>query len=228
MNEWLQNDTRAYEPSTAATYQHVDYTNSLTITFWMCLKGTWQDWGGRWKHRTAFHAALAHFIKELGIVYAHSPQRIVYTTDHLRSATESDTSARSPMSPPPPWRQRGDSSSNRSNRSDPSGRDGQQQAQLPSGREDSGLTLHENQSTHSSHETAVSDTLGPLLEERNGEGESASQDPTTGTSTGIERHKSVLGFRAPSHGRRSSSRPREGLAARRRVGFDQKNWSMGT
>lgn len=44
---------------------------------------TWQDWGLRSARKTAFHAAVQHYCRELGIVCYKSPQPVIWGDPNL-------------------------------------------------------------------------------------------------------------------------------------------------
>lgn len=78
---------------------------AIEITVGMAHRANWQNWGERWEHRTAFHAALLHFSKELGITYVASPQPVQYWQEDLDAEPIYDDDdllgddLRSPLSP---------------------------------------------------------------------------------------------------------------------------------
>jgi len=79
MNEWLRTEEhRWYDPSTTISLQHIHYQRHLEITIGIGHNGNWQDWGLRLARKTAFHAAVQYFSRQLGIVAAESPIPIVY------------------------------------------------------------------------------------------------------------------------------------------------------
>lgn len=51
------------------------------------LHRTWQDWGLRCSRKTAFHAAVQHYTRQLGIVYFESPVPVVKYNPELYLAT---------------------------------------------------------------------------------------------------------------------------------------------
>ena len=65
----------------------------------------WQDWGERWNRRTAFHAALVHYTKEIGITFVNSAQPVQYWQEDLDNPVAGDDDVedlddmRSPLSP---------------------------------------------------------------------------------------------------------------------------------
>ena len=98
MNEWLQTEERRwFEPSTSIAFQHIHYQRHLELTIGIGHNGydpatfstrgayvkfyiysNWQDWGLRLARKTAFHAAVQYFCRQLGIVAAESPIPLVY------------------------------------------------------------------------------------------------------------------------------------------------------
>ncbi|KAF7978317.1 hypothetical protein HWV62_929 [Athelia sp. TMB] len=74
MNEWLQTEeNRWFETSTSLTFQTIDFQRHLTITMAFGHNGTWQDWGLRNARKTAFHAAVQYYCRELGIDAHEAP-----------------------------------------------------------------------------------------------------------------------------------------------------------
>ncbi|KAH9813280.1 Mechanosensitive ion channel-domain-containing protein [Melampsora americana] len=77
MNDWLQTDEqRRFEPGTAAVIQHLVNQQYIEITFGMIHRENWQDWGARWNRRTAFHAAINYYSRQLGITFYGSEQPV--------------------------------------------------------------------------------------------------------------------------------------------------------
>ncbi|EGG04448.1 uncharacterized protein MELLADRAFT_117083 [Melampsora larici-populina 98AG31] len=77
MNDWLQTDEqRRFEPGTAAVIQNLVNQQYIEITFGMIHRENWQDWGGRWNRRTAFHAAINYYSRQLGITFYGSEQPV--------------------------------------------------------------------------------------------------------------------------------------------------------
>lgn len=116
MNEWLQTEeNRWFEPSTGVTLQKIEFQRHLEITMGIGHNGcvptrarapsrppltltrrarrTWQDWGLRMARKTAFHAAVQHYSRQLGIVAHASPMPVVYA--------DADTHAFAPPTPTP-------------------------------------------------------------------------------------------------------------------------------
>ncbi|KAI9621915.1 hypothetical protein H4Q26_015350 [Puccinia striiformis f. sp. tritici PST-130] len=85
MNLWLQTDEqRRFEPGTACLIQSLDQ-QFIEITLAMTHRENWQDWGARFARRTAFHAALNYYTRQLGISYHNSEQPIeIYNVDEFR------------------------------------------------------------------------------------------------------------------------------------------------
>lgn len=80
MNLWLQTDEqRRFEPGTACVIQSLVNQQYMEVTIGMTHRENWQDWGGRWNRRTAFHAALNHYTRELGITFYNSEQPVELT-----------------------------------------------------------------------------------------------------------------------------------------------------
>ncbi|KAF8211527.1 Mechanosensitive ion channel-domain-containing protein [Mycena galopus ATCC 62051] len=84
MNTWLSTEqNRWFVPSTSIALQHIDFQRYLEFTMGFGHNGTWQDWGLRQARKTAFHAAVQHYSRELGIVCYNSPQPIVWNDPNL-------------------------------------------------------------------------------------------------------------------------------------------------
>ncbi|KAJ6516274.1 Mechanosensitive ion channel-domain-containing protein [Mycena sanguinolenta] len=79
MNTWLSTEeNRWFVPGTSVTLQKIEFQRYLEFTMGFGHNGTWQDWGLRSARKTAFHAAVQHYSRELGIVCYNSPQPIVW------------------------------------------------------------------------------------------------------------------------------------------------------
>ncbi|KIJ70434.1 hypothetical protein HYDPIDRAFT_105154 [Hydnomerulius pinastri MD-312] len=92
LNEWLATEeNRSFQPTTSITLQNIAYQRHLEITIGIPHNSTWQDWGLRNSRRTAFHAAVQYYCRQLGITAYESPLPIVYA--------DADTQR---YTPPPP------------------------------------------------------------------------------------------------------------------------------
>jgi len=79
MNEWLQTEeNRWFEPSTSLVLQHIDFQRYLECTMAIGHNGNWQDWGLRLTRKTAFHAAVQYYCRQLGITFHESTIPVVY------------------------------------------------------------------------------------------------------------------------------------------------------
>ncbi|KAJ3503863.1 hypothetical protein NLJ89_g8241 [Agrocybe chaxingu] len=79
LNDWLSTEeNRWFEPSTNITLQHIVYQRHLELTIGIGHNGNWQDWGLRLARKTAFHAAVQYYCRQLGIVGYEAPLPIVY------------------------------------------------------------------------------------------------------------------------------------------------------
>ncbi|KZS97573.1 hypothetical protein SISNIDRAFT_405172 [Sistotremastrum niveocremeum HHB9708] len=77
MNEWLATEqNRWFQPSTSVTLSQIDFQKSLVITMGIGHNGTWQDWGLRNARKTAFHAAVNYYCRQLGITCYNSTQPV--------------------------------------------------------------------------------------------------------------------------------------------------------
>ncbi|KAF8640037.1 hypothetical protein AX17_001279 [Amanita inopinata Kibby_2008] len=112
LNDWLSTEeNRWFEPSTNITFQHIVYQRYLELSIGIGHNGkvllidplsrftrtpfvhrNWQDWGLRLARKTAFHAAVQHYCRELGIVGYEAPLPIVFAN----ASTESYDPSRSP------------------------------------------------------------------------------------------------------------------------------------
>ncbi|KAI0637907.1 Mechanosensitive ion channel-domain-containing protein [Trametes polyzona] len=77
--KWLETEeNRWFQPSTSVTLQHIDYQRHLEITIGIPYNSNWQDWGLRLQRRTAFHAAVNYYCRQLGIVAYKSPLPVAF------------------------------------------------------------------------------------------------------------------------------------------------------
>ncbi|KAF7331844.1 EF-hand domain-containing protein [Mycena kentingensis (nom. inval.)] len=99
MNKWLSTEeNRWFVPSTGVTLQHIAFQRYLEFTMGIGHNGTWQDWSLRNARKTAFHAAVQHYCRELGIECYNSPQPIIWTDPNTVAAVSSPYD---PLSPSP-------------------------------------------------------------------------------------------------------------------------------
>ncbi|KAF9055375.1 hypothetical protein BDZ89DRAFT_937937 [Hymenopellis radicata] len=92
LNEWLSTEEkRWFEPATSVVLQNVKNQRYLEITIGCGHNGTWQDWGLRCSRKTAFHAAVQYYCRQLGIIGFEPPRPIVYA--------DADTMTYAPLSP---------------------------------------------------------------------------------------------------------------------------------
>lgn len=104
LNTWLSTEeNRWFEPSTSITLQNISYQKYLEITIGIGHNGNWQDWGLRNSRKTAFHAAVHYYCRQLGIVGCEAPMPIVYAdpvtgryTPHHTAGFEVDDDPRTP------------------------------------------------------------------------------------------------------------------------------------
>ncbi|KAF9481972.1 hypothetical protein BDN70DRAFT_991464 [Pholiota conissans] len=82
LNDWLSTEeNRWYEPSTNIMLRDISFQRYLEITIGIGHNGNWQDWGLHNTRRTAFHAAVHYYCRQLGIVGYEAPLPIAYVTD---------------------------------------------------------------------------------------------------------------------------------------------------
>ncbi|KAI1789003.1 Mechanosensitive ion channel-domain-containing protein [Ganoderma leucocontextum] len=79
LNNWLQTEpNRWYQPSTSVTLQHIHEQQFLEITIGIPYNSNWQDWGLHNTRKTAFHAAVNYYCRQLGIVAYNTPIPLAY------------------------------------------------------------------------------------------------------------------------------------------------------
>ncbi|KAF8623440.1 hypothetical protein AX15_006382 [Amanita polypyramis BW_CC] len=79
LNDWLSTEeNRWYQPSTNITLQHIVNQMYLEVTIPIGHNGNWQDWGLRLERKTAFHAAVQYYCRQLGIIGYEAPIPIVF------------------------------------------------------------------------------------------------------------------------------------------------------
>ncbi|KAJ7229071.1 Mechanosensitive ion channel-domain-containing protein [Mycena pura] len=84
INKWLATEeNRWFVPSTNITLQHIDFQRYLEFTMAIGHNGTWQDWSLRNARKTAFHAAVQYYCRELGIECYNSPQPVIWADPNL-------------------------------------------------------------------------------------------------------------------------------------------------
>ncbi|KAF8974747.1 Mechanosensitive ion channel-domain-containing protein [Flammula alnicola] len=79
LNDWLSTEeNRWFEPSTNIVLQNISFQRYLEITIGIGHNGNWQDWGLRNARKTAFHAAVQYYCRQLGLVGYEAPLPVVY------------------------------------------------------------------------------------------------------------------------------------------------------
>ncbi|KAF9268280.1 hypothetical protein L218DRAFT_1073600 [Marasmius fiardii PR-910] len=79
MNSWLSTEeNRWFEPATSIMLQNIEHQRYLEITIGVPHNGNWQDWGVRIARKTAFHAAVTYYCRQLGIVGYEAPLPVVW------------------------------------------------------------------------------------------------------------------------------------------------------
>ncbi|KAK7054886.1 hypothetical protein VNI00_003349 [Paramarasmius palmivorus] len=79
MNNWLSTEeNRWFEPATSIMVQNIKYQKYLELTIGMGHNATWQDWGARVTRKTAFHAAVQYYCRQLGIIGHEAPLPVVW------------------------------------------------------------------------------------------------------------------------------------------------------
>ncbi|KAF8558963.1 hypothetical protein OG21DRAFT_1503412 [Imleria badia] len=88
LNEWLATEAnRWFQPTTSITLQSISFQRHLEITITIPHNSTWQDWGLRNARRTAFHAAVQYYCRQLGITACESPMPLVYLDSDTQQYT---------------------------------------------------------------------------------------------------------------------------------------------
>ncbi|KAG1857229.1 Mechanosensitive ion channel-domain-containing protein [Suillus tomentosus] len=85
LNTWLSTEeNRWFQPTTSVVLQNISYQRYLECTVGISHNSTWQDWGLRNTRRTAFHAAVQYYCRELGITAYEAPMPITYADANTR------------------------------------------------------------------------------------------------------------------------------------------------
>ncbi|KAF8305933.1 hypothetical protein DL93DRAFT_2181438 [Clavulina sp. PMI_390] len=79
MNHWIDTDENRWFNTTSIMLQSISYQRSLEMTIGIAHNSNWQDWGQALTRRTAFHAAVNHYCREIGITFSNSPQPVYFT-----------------------------------------------------------------------------------------------------------------------------------------------------
>lgn len=91
LNQWLSTEeNRWFQPTTGVSLQNIVYQRYLTLTIGIPHNGNWQDWGLHNTRRTAFHAAVQYYSRQLGITGFEAPMPIVFNETEALSASQSD------------------------------------------------------------------------------------------------------------------------------------------
>ncbi|CAK5275829.1 unnamed protein product [Mycena citricolor] len=84
INSWLSTEqNRWFVPSTSIMIQKVAFQQYVEFTMAIGHNGTWQDWSLRNARKTAFHAAVQHYCRELGIDCYQAPQPVIWGDPNL-------------------------------------------------------------------------------------------------------------------------------------------------
>ncbi|KAI0370172.1 hypothetical protein BV20DRAFT_944607 [Pilatotrama ljubarskyi] len=90
--KWLETEeNRWFQPSTSVTLQHIDYQRYLEITIGIPYNSNWQDWNLRLARKTAFHAAVNYYCRQLGITAYKSPMPIAIADQDTGEVLMPDT-----------------------------------------------------------------------------------------------------------------------------------------
>ncbi|KAG2345149.1 hypothetical protein BDR05DRAFT_909272 [Suillus weaverae] len=85
LNTWLSTEeNRWFQPTTSVVLQNISYQRYLECTIGISHNSTWQDWGLRNTRRTAFHAAVQYYCRELGITACGAPMPITYADANMQ------------------------------------------------------------------------------------------------------------------------------------------------
>ncbi|KAI0791637.1 Mechanosensitive ion channel-domain-containing protein [Irpex lacteus] len=83
LNRWLETEkNRWFQPNTAIMLQNISFMRHLECTIGIPHNGNWQDWGLHNARRTAFHAAVNYYCRQLGIFNYSPAQPIQWTKNH--------------------------------------------------------------------------------------------------------------------------------------------------
>ncbi|KAA1466007.1 hypothetical protein DENSPDRAFT_766710 [Dentipellis sp. KUC8613] len=103
LNDWLAKDeNRWFAAGTSITPQNILFQRHLEITIGIGHNGNWQDWGLRNARRTAFHAAVQYYCRQLGIVAHEAPMPIVWADERTGTYDASPASEHIDLLPPSP------------------------------------------------------------------------------------------------------------------------------
>ncbi|KAI0080698.1 hypothetical protein K474DRAFT_1589318 [Panus rudis PR-1116 ss-1] len=90
LNDWLATEeNRWFDPNTSVTLQKIEYQRHLELTIGIAHNGNWQDWGLRCARKTAFHAAVNYYCRQLGIVAHEAPLPVAYADPETMDYTPS-------------------------------------------------------------------------------------------------------------------------------------------
>ncbi|KAF9468793.1 hypothetical protein BDZ94DRAFT_1279344 [Collybia nuda] len=102
LNDWLSTEeNRWFEPSTSIMLQSIEFQRYLTLTIGIA-HNRYADWGLRWTRRTAFHAAVQYYCRELNITCFESPIPIVYADPESQTYRPSSPTSPSAQDTIPP------------------------------------------------------------------------------------------------------------------------------
>ncbi|KAG8952510.1 hypothetical protein FRC04_004570 [Tulasnella sp. 424] len=79
LNEWIdQDEKRWYKSQTSVSFSKIEFQKALVLSIGIGHNGTWQDWTMRLARKTAFHAAVQYFTRQLEITCSESPQPVIF------------------------------------------------------------------------------------------------------------------------------------------------------
>ncbi|KAH9927138.1 Mechanosensitive ion channel-domain-containing protein [Epithele typhae] len=110
LNQWLQTEeNRWFQPSTNIMLQKIEYQRYLECTIGIPYNSNWQDWGMHNTRKTAFHAAVNYYCRQLGITLYNTPIPIAFADPEtgefvapdVVDTVGADEEVERPPSPPP-------------------------------------------------------------------------------------------------------------------------------
>lgn len=101
LNNWLSTEqNRWFEPSTSITLQNIAFQRYMELTIGIGHNGNWQDWGLRSSRKTAFHAAVQYYCRQLGIECYEAPLPVVYADPDTKTYKPTTSPDKDDLSPP--------------------------------------------------------------------------------------------------------------------------------
>ncbi|KAG8928018.1 hypothetical protein FRC01_006573, partial [Tulasnella sp. 417] len=103
LNEWIDSDDkRWYKAGTSIAFSKIEFQKALCVNIGIGHNGTWQDWTLRLARKTAFHAAVQYFARQLEITCTQSPQPILFTNPGSKYPYLDESQVEEPTTPHTP------------------------------------------------------------------------------------------------------------------------------